>query len=65
MELTKPPVDAQLVLKVSFDENSGVLAVGYKASPVNLGATLAYGLNAAEATTLARALDAFAKRVAP
>src|SRR5580658_202557 len=24
MELTKPPVDAQLVLKVSFDETSGV-----------------------------------------
>lgn len=65
VELTKPPVDAQLTLKVSFDENSGVLAVGYKASPVNLGATLAYGLNAAEATTPARALDAFAKRLTP
>jgi hypothetical protein len=63
MELTKPPMDAQVVLKVSFDENSGALMVGYKASPVNLGATLAYGLNAQEATALARALDAFAKRV--
>jgi hypothetical protein len=63
MELTKPPVNAQLVLKVSFDENSGVLMVGYKASPVNLGATLAYGLSVEEATALARALDAFAKRV--
>jgi hypothetical protein len=41
MELAKPPVDAQLVLKVSFDENTGVLMVGYKASPVNLGAALA------------------------
>jgi hypothetical protein len=62
MELAKPPVDAQLVLKVSFDENTGVLMVGYKASPVNLGAALAYGLSATEASTLARALDAFAKR---
>jgi hypothetical protein len=43
------------VLKVSFDERSGVLAVGYKASPVNLGATFAYGLSAAEATTCASA----------
>jgi hypothetical protein len=33
------------------------------ASPVNLGAVLAYSLNASEATTLARALDTFAKRV--
>jgi hypothetical protein len=65
MELTKPPVDAQLVLNVSFDETSGVLKVGYSASPVNLGAALAYRLSASEATTLARALDSFAKRVAP
>jgi hypothetical protein len=56
-------VDAQLVLKVSFDENSGVLMVGYKASPVNLGAALAYRLDASEATSLARALDAYAKGV--
>jgi hypothetical protein len=62
MEFTKPPVDAKLVLKVSFDENSGVIAVGYKASPVNLGATLAYALTATEAATLALALDAYAKR---
>jgi hypothetical protein len=63
MELTKPPIDVLLVLKVSFDETSGLLMVGYKASPGNLGATLAYGLSASEATALARALETFAKRV--
>jgi hypothetical protein len=63
MELMKPPLDAQLVLNVSFDETSGVLMVGYTARPVKLGAALAYALTTAEATTLARALDVFANRV--
>jgi hypothetical protein len=39
MELAQPPLPAQITLKVSFDEKTGVLKVGY-GSTINLGSSL-------------------------
>lgn len=62
MELTQPPSPTEIVLKVSFDEGTGVLKVGYHATAVNLASALGYRLKAEEATALARALDAYAAK---
>ncbi len=66
MELNKPRVDTGLEQTLTFDESTGVLAIGWTARPsVNLGSTLAYRLSAADATALAAALTAFAASSAP
>ena len=66
MELAKPRIDAGIELTLTFDEKSGVLAVGWTAQPtVNLGASLAYKLTAADAAALAAALTAFAAASSP
>jgi hypothetical protein len=66
MDFTKPPVDAAIQLTLSFDEKTGVLAVGWTARPsVNLGSMLAYHVSAGEARALARALDTYADGAEP
>jgi hypothetical protein len=66
MKLEKPPIEATIAQTVSFDEDAGVLAIGWTASPgVNLGSTLACRVTAEEARALARALNSYADRAKP
>lgn len=61
MELATPRRDAAIEQTVTFDERTGVLAIGWSARPaVNIGSSLAYKLSAADAKQLAAALTAFA-----
>jgi hypothetical protein len=61
MELTQQPHPTEVTLKVSFDETTGVIKVGYSTT-INLASSLGYRLTPDEAKSLARALDAFAQR---
>jgi len=61
MELTQAPRPTEITLKVTFDEETGVLFVGYTTA-TNLASKLGYRLKPEEATQLARALDAFAAK---
>jgi hypothetical protein len=62
VEISKPPVPATVTLRATFDDVTGVLAIGYTAPPLTLGSTLAYKLSADEARSLARALETYANR---
>ena len=59
MDLAQLPHPTVVTLKVLFDEQSGVIKVGYS-STMNLASSLGYKLSKKEAKALARALDAFA-----
>ena len=59
MELAQKPHSTEVTLKVTFDEKTGVLAVGYTTT-INLASKLGYRLTRDEARDLARALTAFA-----
>jgi hypothetical protein len=50
-----------VTLKVSFDESTGVIKVGYSTT-INLASSLGYRLTPDEARTLAGALEAYAAR---
>ncbi len=66
MDISKPRVDAGIEQTLSFDENTGILAIGWTARPsVNLGASLAYKLSGADARRLAQLLEAYAASSSP
>jgi hypothetical protein len=61
MELTQQPHPTEVTLKVSFDETTGVLKVGYSTT-INLASALGYRLTPDEAKSLAAALSKYASR---
>jgi hypothetical protein len=66
MEIAKPRIGADIEQRLSFDEATGVLSVGWTARPsVNLGSSLSFKLSAAEARSLGAALSAFAAQAKP
>ena len=61
VDIAKPRIDAGIEQTLSFDETTGVLAIGWSARPsVNLGSSLAYKLSHTDARALVSALSAFA-----
>jgi len=62
MELAQRPQPTEVTLKISFDETTGVIRVGYSTT-INLASALGYRLTRDEAKALATALDAFATRI--
>jgi hypothetical protein len=61
MELAQRPHPTEVTLKISFDEATGVLKVGYSTT-INLASALGYRLTRDEAKALASALEAYASR---
>ena len=61
MELAQRPHPTEVTLKVSFDESTGVIKVGYTTT-INLASSLGYRLTQDEARSLARALEAYAAK---
>jgi hypothetical protein len=63
MQVSKPPIPTELVLSVSFDPNTGVIAVtSALAAPIHHALALAVALTKDEARALASTLEEYAAK---